>query len=226
MIRVPFLVGRNALIAGLTVGAVLSSGGSRTQAQPQLLPVAPAMSFFITSTGRGFGADLVGLAGADAHCRRLAAAVGGGDRMWRAYLSAPASNGRPAVHARDRIGTGPWVNAKGVQIAASVADLHSDDNALDRDTSLSEKGNVIGPGRHDILTGSNVDGTLSTEAPDTTCQGWTSHGAGRAMLGHHNRYGGGQRPRSWNSAHLSSGCSQADLRSTLGDALIYCFAAD
>ena len=184
------------------------------------------MSFFITSVGRGFGADLVGLAGADAHCQQLAAAVGRGDRMWRAYLSAPATPGGPAVHARDRIGKGPWVNARGVQVAAGVADLHSDDNALNRDNSLSEKGNVIGPGRHDILTGSNVDGTLSTDAPDTTCQGWTSHGAGRAMLGHHNRSGGGQRPRSWNSAHLSRGCSQADLRATLGDALIYCFAAD
>jgi hypothetical protein len=224
MIGVPFLVGRRVLIAGLTVGTVLlNAADTRTQQPP---PVAPTMSFFITSIGRGFGADLAGVAGADAHCQRLATAVGRGDRMWRAYLSAPASAGRPAVHARDRIGKGPWVNAKGVRVAASVAELHSDENALDRDNSLSEKGNVIGPGRHDILTGSNVDGTLSTDAPDTTCQGWTSHGAGRAMLGHHDRYGGGQRPTSWNSAHLSRGCSQADLRSTLGDALLYCFAAD
>jgi hypothetical protein len=224
MIGVPFLVGRRVLIAGLTVGTVLlNTADTRTQQPP---PVAPTMSFFITSIGRGFGADLAGVAGADAHCQRLATAVGRGDRMWRAYLSAPASAGRPAVHARDRIGKGPWVNAKGVRVAASVAELHSDENALDRDNSLSEKGNVIGPGRHDILTGSNVDGTLSTDAPDTTCQGWTSHGAGRAMLGHHDRYGGGQRPTSWNSAHLSRGCSQADLRSTLGDALLYCFAAD
>src|SRR5205814_9427459 len=153
-------------------------------------------------------------------------AVGQGNRMWRAYLSAPPSAARLAVHARDRIGKGPWVNAKGVQVASSVADLHSDGNALGRNNSLSEKGNVIGPGRHDILTGTNVDGTLSTDAPDTTCQGWTSHGAGHAMLGHSNRSGGGQRPTSWNSAHLSRGCSQADLRSTLGDALMYCFAAD
>jgi hypothetical protein len=200
-------------------------GPDATRAQQQQ-SASFTMSFFITSMGRGFGADLGGLAGADAHCQQLAAAVGQGHRMWRAYLSAPASAGRPAVHARDRIGKGPWVNAKGVEVASSVADLHSDGNALGRDNSLSEKGNVIGPGRHDILTGTNVDGTLSTDAPDTTCQGWTSHGAGRAMLGHSNRYGGGQRPTSWNSAHLSRGCSQADLRSSLGDALMYCFAAD
>jgi hypothetical protein len=107
-----------------------------------------------------------------------------------------------------------------------VADLHSDDNALGRDNSLSEKGKTIGDGRHDILTGTNVDGTLATDAPDTTCQGWTSNGAGQAMLGHHNRTGGGQRPRSWNAAHLSRGCSQSDLRASMGDALLYCFAAD
>jgi hypothetical protein len=184
------------------------------------------MSFFVTSVGRGFGADLGGLTGADAHCQRLATTVGQGDRMWRAYLSAPASAGGAAVNARDRIGTGPWRNAKGVQVAASVADLHGDDNALDRDTALSEKGTVIAPGRHDILTGSNLDGTLATDAPDTTCQGWTSHGAGRAMLGHHNRSGGGQHPSSWNSAHLSRGCSQTDLRASFGDALLYCFASN
>jgi hypothetical protein len=207
----------------VTVGVLLLIPGS-PRAQPR--PIAGSMSFFISSVGRGFGANLGGLAGADAHCQRLASAVGQNDRTWRAYLSAPATAGQPVVHARDRIGRGPWVNAKGVQIAASIADLHSEENLLGRDTSLSEKGTTIAPGRHDILTGTNVDGTLATDAPDTTCHGWTSHGAGRAMLGHHNRTGGGQRPTSWNSAHLSSGCSQMDLRSTLGDALIYCFAAD
>jgi hypothetical protein len=221
---VPFRLRTRILIAGLSVGSfLLSPEATRGQQQP---PVALPMSFFITSIGRGFGADLGGLAGADAHCQQLAIAAGQGKRMWRAYLSAPASAGRPAVHARDRIGKGPWVNAKGVQVASSVANLHSDENALDRDNSLSEKGNVIAPGRHDILTGTNVDGTLATDAPDTTCRAWTSHGEGRAMLGHHNRSGGGQRPTSWNSAHLSSGCSQVDLRATLGDALMYCFAAD
>jgi hypothetical protein len=186
----------------------------------------PAMSFFVTSVGRGFGGNLGGLAGADAHCQRLAAAVGQGQRTWRAYLSAPAAGDQPVVHARDRIGQGPWTNARGVQIASSVEHLHGDDNGLTRDTALTEKGATVAPGRHDILTGSNVDGTLATGARDTTCGGWTSHGAGSAMLGHHNRYGGGQRPTSWNSAHPSRGCSQAELRASLGDGLLYCFAAN
>jgi hypothetical protein len=186
----------------------------------------PGMSFFVTSVGRGFGGNLGGLAGADAHCQRLAAAAGRGQPTWRAYLSAPAADGQPVVHARDRIGQGPWVNARGVEIASSVAHLHGDDNTLTRDTALNERGATIAPGRHDILTGSNVDGTLATGPRDTTCGGWTSHGAGSAMLGHHNRYGGGQRPRSWNSAHASRGCSQADLRASLGDGLLYCFAAN
>jgi hypothetical protein len=185
-----------------------------------------AMTFFITSTGRGFGGNYGGLAGADAHCSRLATAAGHGEHRWRAYLSAPASGDRPAVHARTRIGSGPWFNAKGVQIASDVAALHSDANALDAETALTEKGTSVAPERHDILTGSNPDGTLSTDAADTTCGGWTSLNAGRAMLGHHNRSGGGVRPTSWNSAHLSRGCSQDALRASLGDALLYCFAAD
>ena len=204
---------------------VLSVGGAAGHAQDQPRR-SPDMSFFITSVGRGFGANLGGLAGADAHCQRLAAAVGSGEKTWRAYLSAPATSSRPAVHARDRIGKGPWVNALGVQVAASVADLHSDDSALDRDTALSEKGTRIASERHDILTGSNPDGTLVAGPDDATCAGWTSHEAGRAMLGHHNRSGGGQRPGSWNSAHLSRGCSQRALRASNGDALLYCFAAD
>jgi hypothetical protein len=184
----------------------------------------PSMSFFITSTGRGFGGNLGGLAGADARCQQLAAAVGRGERTWRAYLSAPAASGQPAVHARDRIGSGPWFNANGVEVASSVAQLHSDDNALDAGTSLTEKGTVVAPGRHDILTGSNADGMLAAGSRDTTCQGWTSHIEGRAMLGHHNRSGGGQDPTSWNAAHLSRGCSQSALRASLGDGLFYCFA--
>jgi hypothetical protein len=188
--------------------------------------VSPEMSFFITSTGRGFGANLGGLAGADAHCLRLATAAGVGAKTWRAYLSAPATSRQPAVHARDRIGKGPWVNALGVQVAASVAELHSDDSAIGRDTALSEKGTRIASERHDILTGSNPDGTLVAGPDDATCAGWTSHDAGRAMLGHHNRSGGGQRATSWNSAHMSRGCSQRALRASNGDALLYCFAAD
>jgi hypothetical protein len=187
---------------------------------------AAALTFFVTSIGRGFGGNLAGLAGADAHCRRLATAVGAGDHTWRAYLSAPAVGGQPAVNARDRIGPGPWVNAAGVEIASSVADLHREDNRLDKTTALTEKGTTIAPERHDILTGSNPDGTLSTEARDTTCRGWTSNTTGAAMLGHVNRYGGGQRSTSWNSAHLSRGCSQDALKASMGAALFYCFAAD
>jgi hypothetical protein len=183
------------------------------------------MTFFVASTGRGFGGNLGGLDGADAHCQRLAAVVGQGGRIWRAYLSSPAADGRPAVDARDRIGRGPWFNAEGVRIASDVADLHGDAAGLSRDTALTEKGALVGPTRHDILTGSAPDGTLSAEAPDTTCHGWTSSAGGAAMLGHSNRYGGG-RPGSWNAAHLSRGCSQQALRASLGDGLFYCFAAD
>jgi hypothetical protein len=201
--------------------ALLGSASIGAQDAP---PVSPAMSFFVTSTGRGFGGNLAGLAGADDLCRQRATAVGRGDRRWRAYLSAPASGDAPAVNARDRIGRGPWVNARGVQIAANVDDLHSDAVALDVETALTEAGAHVGPTRHDILTGSNPDGTLVTTG-DATCRGWTSLGDGRAMVGHHNRYGGG-RGDSWNSAHLSRGCSQAALRASLGDGLLYCFAAD
>ena len=186
--------------------------------------VSPSMSFFVTSQGRGFGGNLGGVAGADSICRLRATAVGRGDRTWRAYLSAPASGDVPAVHARDRIGRGPWVNARGVQIAATVEDLHSSTVNLTRDTALTEAGAEVGPTRHDILTGSNADGTLYGNG-DATCRGWTSHADGRAMVGHHNRSGGGQGD-SWNAAHLSRGCSQAALRESLGDGLFYCFAAD
>jgi hypothetical protein len=209
------------LIAAAIFFGTISFDHAAGQAQP-----AQRMTFFVTSKGRGFGADLGGLAGADRSCQQLATSVGAGDHVWRAYLSAPPSDGQPAVNARDRIGRGPWVNAHGEEIASSVEQLHSDDNALDRDTAITEKGAAIASGRHDIMTGSNPDGTLSTDAPDTTCHGWTSHDAGSAMLGHSNRYGGGVRPKSWNSAHLSRGCSQDALRASLGDALFYCFAAE
>lgn len=186
---------------------------------------ATSMTFFVTSTPRGFGANLGGLAGADALCLRLATAAGAARHTWRAYLSAPAANGGPVVDARDRIGRGPWVNIVGVEIAASVANLHSDANNLTQATALTEKGTMVGPTRHDMLTGSNADGTLSTDGADTTCGGWTSMTTGRAIVGHSNRYGGG-RGESWNSAHASRGCSQDALRASLGDALFYCFAAD
>ena len=183
------------------------------------------LSFFITSVGSGKGADLGGLEGADRHCQQLAQAVGAGGRTWRAYLSA---GGAKSVNAKDRIGTGPWQNAKGVVVATSVADLHSDANKLGKENSLTEKGAVVNgrgdtPNMHDILTGSNMDGTLAGE--NLTCNNWTSSGEGSAQVGHHDKQGGGQNPNSWNSAHPSKGCSQENLVSTGGAGLFYCFAA-
>ena len=183
------------------------------------------LGFFITSVGSGKGADLGGLEGADKHCQSLAQAAGGGGRTWRAYLSA---GGAKAVNAKDRIGSGPWQNVKGVVVATSVADLHSDANKLSKENSLTEKGAVVNgrgdtPNTHDILTGSNLDGTL---AGDTlTCNNWTSSAEGSAQVGHHDRQGGGQNPTSWNSAHASKGCSQEKLVATGGAGLFYCFAA-
>ncbi len=187
------------------------------------------MSFFLTSAGPGNGADLGGLAGADRHCQMLAAAVGLGNRTWRAYLSTSASGDQAAVNARDRIGGGPWYNSKGVRIALNVADLHSDSNNLTKETQVNEKGEVVNgrgdtPNRHDILTGSELDGTAFSGDTDTTCQNWTSSGEGSARVGHHDRMGGGEHPSSWNSAHGSRGCSQENLRGTGGDGLFYCFA--
>ncbi|HET6569700.1 MAG TPA: hypothetical protein VFG50_17165 [Rhodothermales bacterium] len=195
--------------------------GAAAQAEP--------MSFFITSAGPGDGANLGGLAGADRHCQTLAAAVGAGGLTWHAYLSASATDDQPAVNARDRIGAGPWYNAKGVMVAESVADLHSDNNKLNKENSLDEKGEVVNgrgddPNRHDMLTGSQLDGTAFAGTDDHTCQNWTSNGEGSAQLGHHDRQGGGDNPTSWNSAHPSRGCSQANLQSTGGDGLFYCFA--
>lgn len=201
-------------------------------------PPAPAqsanMSFFVTSAGPGNGGNLGGLDGADAHCQQLAAAVGAGGKTWRAYLS---TQGDGAVNAKDRIGNGPWQNVKGVVVATGVADLHSDNNKLSKQNSLSEKGEVINgrgdsPNRHDILTGSQPDGTTFAAGEDRTCKNWTSSTQGAAMVGHHDRMGlADDAPsKSWNSSHASrgkdGGCSQADLRSTGGDGLLYCFAAN
>lgn len=187
------------------------------------------MSFFITSAGPGDGANLGGLAGADAHCKQLADAAGVTGKTWRAYLSAKAAAGQPAVNAKDRIGTGPWYNAKGVMVARNVADLHSDNNKLSKENSLTEKGAEVpgrgnAPNHHDIITGSLMDGTLSPDTTDTTCSNWTSNSTGAAYLGHHDRQGGGTNPTSWNSAHLSRGCSQQNLVSTGGNGYFYCFA--
>ena len=203
---------------------------AQTPQQPaQQTPPAP-MTFFVTSVGPGNGANLGGLAGADGHCQKLAAAVGAGNRSWRAYLSTQASGGQSAVNARDRIGQGPWHNAKGEVIAQNVADLHGDiqrdRNNLHKQSALNEKGEVVSgrgdtPNRHDILTGSQSDGRAYTDSADHTCQNWMSSGEGSAQLGHHDRVGGGNT--SWNSAHASRGCSQENLRSTGGDGLLYCF---
>ena len=183
------------------------------------------MTFFITSAGSGNGADLGGLEGADRQCQALAAAVGAGDKTWRAYLSTTGSGG---VNARDRIGSGPWYNFNGVTVAESVDQLHGDNN-LTKETILTENGDMSNgrgddPNMHDILTGSGLDGTAQAGEGDTTCGNWTSSGEGSALVGHHDRQGGGANPTSWNSAHASSGCSQENLQGTGGNGFFYCFA--
>ncbi len=195
------------------------------------------MTFFISSVGSGKGADLGGLEGADRHCQSLTQAAGAGSRIWRAYLSMQASGGQPAVNARDRIGRGPWHNAKGQLIAQNIDDLHSANNKINKQTALTEKGQVVNgrgdtPNMHDILTGSQPDGRAFAAGEDRTCGNWTKSGQGTAMVGHHDRLGLGDddASKSWNSSHLTrgpdGGCSQADLRSTGGNGLLYCFAAD
>jgi hypothetical protein len=187
-------------------------------AAPQSLEMGGAKSvtrFFVTSKGVGRGGDLGGLAGADAHCQALAQAEGAGDHTWRAYLSVSAHDGQPAVNARDRIGRGPWYNAEGLLIAANLEDLHSDKAAISKQTAVTERLDSVNgvddsPNQHDILT----------------CGNWTSSGAGRAQLGHHDRQGAGAGVNSWNSVHPSRGCSQEDLRVTGGAGLFYCFAVD
>jgi len=198
---------------------------------------ASGTSFFVTSVGPGKGGDLGGLAGADAHCQSLAQAAGAGGRVWRAYLStqAPALSDPNFVNARDRIGTGPWYNAKGVLIARNVDELHSASNNLNKETALDERGNLVNgrtekPNKHDMLTGSRPDGTAFGGAPfpDMTCGNWTKSTAdGAAMTGHHDRAGpiANAWATSWNSSHPTLGCSQERVRPTGGDGLFYCFAA-
>jgi hypothetical protein len=219
----------------LTAGALSTLVGCATGMTPLGGGSGP-MTFFITSAGPGKGADLGGLEGADQHCQSLAKAAGAGDRTWRAYLSTQASAlaDPKAVHARDRIGAGPWHNAKGVMIARNVDDLHSARNNLTKESALDEKGALVNgrtdkPNKHDILTGSRTDGTAFAPAPlpDMTCGNWSKGGAdGSAMTGHHDRIGPVDHPwaTSWNSSHPTRGCSQDALRSTGGDGLFYCFA--
>lgn len=213
----------------LLVGAAAVTIGFGGIAQSQ-----NAMTFFVTSVGVGKGADLGGLAGADRHCQALAQAAGAGAKTWHAYLS---TQGAGAVNAKDRIGKGPWTNAKGVVVAKDVADLHSAGNNLTKQTALSEKGDVINgrgdtPNRHDALTGTQADGTAFAAGEDRTCGNWTKSSQGAAMLAHIDRQGlrDDDASKSWNASHPSrgpdGGCSQADLKSTGGDGLFYCFATN
>jgi hypothetical protein len=221
------------LSAAIVLAAVLMSPGlSQGQGQAQM-PAQP-MSFFITSAGPGDGGNLGGLAGADAHCQKLAAAAGAGNRTWRAYLSQSQAGDVPAVNARGRIGDGPWFNAKGQLIAANVNDLHGDierdRNNIRKPTALNEKGAMVNgvgdmPNQHDILTGSDSTGrALIGNAAVNTCGNWTSNGMGNAIVGHHDRLGGGNS--SWNAAHHTAGCSQESLVKTGGAGMLYCFAAN
>lgn len=193
----------------------------------------PEMGFFITSVGSGNGGDLGGLEGADAHCQALAEAVGAGDRTWRAYLSTQAVEGQEAIHARDRIGEGPWANAEGVIIASSVDDLHYNNANISYEFALDERGRTVPSGAmgdsntlHDILTGTRLDGTAFPPGEDRTCSNWTSSDQGSAMVGHHDRFRRSTPGSPWNEAHGSRGCSQESLESTGGGGLFYCFAVE
>ena len=211
------------VIAAVTLASTPSSSPRPTFAQQD-------MSFFITSVGSGDGANLGGLAGADKHCATLAEAAGVKGKTWHAYLSQQAVGGATAINARDRIGKGPWKNAKGVVVATSVDDLHSDANRLSKENSLTEKGAVVNgrgdtPNMHDVLTGSTLDGRVQPGDGDSTCSNWTSNGeTGSASVGHHDRQGGGANPTSWNFAHASRGCGQQNLQATGGNGLFDCFA--
>ena len=227
---------KRKLILGACV--LVSSHAFAQQAPaPQADKPKPPLSFFVTSAGSGKGADLGGLEGADKHCANLAAAAGSTKKVWHAYLSTQEANGKPAVNARDRIGQGPWFNAKGVEVAKDVAHLHGDTlgqarlgNNLSRTTALTEKGEPVKgagdkPNQHDILTGSQPDGWAYADAADHTCRNYTSSAAeGSVQVGHFDRTGGGNT--SWNSAHASRGCSAEKLESSGGAGLFYCFAAD
>jgi hypothetical protein len=224
-----------AIISRVCLGLTAAASVILVAAPPAQAQSA-ATGFFVTSTGIGNGANLGGLAGADNYCQKLAQAAGAGAKTWRAYLSIQAADGKPAVNARDRIGKGPWQNSKGVVIAKDVAELHGANN-LTKQTALTEKGDINNgrgdtPNRHDVLTGSQPDGTAFAADTDRTCKNWTSSTQGSAMLGHSDRIGlrDDDASKSWNSSHPSrgtdGGCSQADLRSTGGDGLLYCFAAN
>jgi hypothetical protein len=207
-------------------GGMIAASAAAPFAQAQ--DASAEMSFFVTSVGVGDSANLGGLEGADAHCQSLAEAAGVGDKTWAAYLS---TQGEDAVNARDRIGAGPWVNAQGTPIASSVKELHSETNGITKDTALSETGEVVNgrgdePNMHDILTGSQQDGTAFADQADMTCGNWTSSAEGSAMVGHHDLIGNPEGVNFWNHSHGSRGCSQEDLVGTGGAGLFYCFAVN
>src|SRR5947209_15285312 len=217
--------------------AALMALGLSEGAMAQQAPQSPNMTFFVTSAGSDKGADLGGIEGADRICQQLAQQAGAGNKTWRAYLSTQAVGGAQAINARDRIGRGPWQNFKGVAVAQNVDDLHSNNNKLNGDNSLTNRGTVVAgvgytPNYHDALAGSQADGRAFPPGEDRTCRNWTSSTQGSAMLGHIDRKGlrDDEPSRSWNSSHPSrgseGGCSQADLRSTGGAGLFYCFAAN
>jgi cytochrome c556 len=217
-------------LSAVAIAGLLSAAAATGAKAQQQLP----MTFFITSVGKGNGADLGGLAGADAHCAALAKAAGSTIANWRAYLSTTKPGGDEGDNARDRIGKGPWHNAKGVLVAKNVEDLHSDGVNINKQTALTEKGEVVTgsgetPNMHDILTGSDPDGRYSTAGGDTTCGNWTKSAEGSAIVGHHDRIGlkkSTRHMRSWNSSHGSRGCSQDMLKGSGGAGLFYCFAAN
>lgn len=222
------------MVTRSTMLGLMASVGFLAAGLPAQAQQASEMTFFVTSAGPGKGGDLGGIAGADAQCAKLAQAAGSTGKTWHAYLSTQGAN---AVNARDRIGKGPWKNAKGQVVAKSVDDLHSDANNITKQTNLSEKGEVINgrgdtPNRHDVLTGSTAEGRAFPAGEDRTCNNWTSSTTGSAMLGHHDRQGlrDDAPSKSWNSSHPSrgpdGGCSQNDLKSTGGDGLLYCFAVN
>jgi|SRR5688572_10477057 len=228
------------LVSGIVAGCQRGDNAETTTAPPaeaQNVPQSLSMggaksvtTFFVTSTGLGKGGDLGGLAGADAHCMALAKAEGAGDHTWRAYLSTSATGGQPAVNARDRIGKGPWYNAGGELIALNIEELHSDKARINKEMAVTERLDTVNgvgdsPNKHDILTGSRSDGTAFPPQDDLTCRNWTSSGAGRGQVGHHDRRGLTEGD-SWNSVHASRGCSQSDLQATGGAGLFYCFAID
>jgi hypothetical protein len=221
---------RMAALAMAAAAPLVLTGELRAQQAP---PQFPNMTFFIASASGPNGADFGGIEGADRHCQTLAAKAGAGDKTWRAYLSTQAEGGKPAVNARDRVGKGPWVNAIGVRISASVDDLHSVNNKIDNETGLTETGRRI-PGvgfvvnQHDVLTGSTADGNAPPPGKDLTCGNWTKSGEGSAMVGHADRKGlrYDVNSISWNAAHPSRGCSAAALKSSGGAGLLYCFAAN